>query len=183
MELPVRFASTYTSSLANDYKRFSLCYNLMKYSNAIQNGYGLLQTAFSAEIGRDYVIETSLSAGSQTFTVDGTRKATNAETKIIDTGLNIWLFAINFDNAPRYSGKTRIYYMKMYQGNADGSNMQLVRNFKPVKLRNGLVVLWDFKNKQAYLPQPVSSPGTYAQFPVVGPDGEKIRTAFMLVVH
>ena len=179
----IGIASTYNSSLDNNYRRFSLCYNLMKHSNAIQYGYGLLQTAFTAATGRDYVIETSLSVGSQTFTVDGTRQATNAETKTIDTGLNIWLFAINFDNAPRYYGKTRIYYMKMYQGNADGSNMQLVRNFKPVRLANGLVVLWDFVEKKAYLPQLVSAPGTYAQFPVVGPDGEAIRDGLVIILR
>lgn len=190
-DMKVRFMETgdigvacaYNSSLASDYRRFYLCHNLMKYSNAIQYGYGTAKTAFSAATGRDYVIETSLSVGSQTFTVDGTRKATNADTKAIDTGLNIWLFAFNLDNAPQYPGKTRIYYMKMYQGNSDGSNMALVRNFKPVKLRNGLVVLWDFVEKKAYLPQLVSAPGTYAQFPVVGPDGEKVLSPFTLIIR
>jgi hypothetical protein len=63
--------------------------------------------------------------------------------------------------------------------------MQLVRNFKPVKLSNGLVALWDFQEKKAYLPQLVSSPGTYTQFPDagVGPDGEKIRAGLKLIVR
>ena len=190
-DMKVRFMETgdigvacaYNSSLASDYRRFYLCYNLMKYSNAIQYGYGTAQTAFSAATARDYVIETSLSVGSQTFTVDGTRKATNADTKAIDTGLNIWLFAFNLDNAPQYPGKTRIYYMKMYQGNADGSNMQLVRNFKPVRLANGLVVLWDFVEKKAYLPQLVSAPGTYAQFPGVGSTGDKINAGTVILIR
>ena len=179
----IGIACTYNSSLANDYRRFYLCYNLMKYSNAIQYGYGTGQTAFSAATGLDYVIATSLSIGSQTFTVDGTLKANNTDTKEIDTGLDIWLFAFNFDNAPKYNGKTRLYYLKLYQGNADGSDMQLVRNFKPVKLSNGLVALWDFKNKKTYLPQLVSSPGTYTQFPVVGSTGDKINAGTVILIR
>ena len=179
----IGIACTYNSSLANDYRRFYLCYNLMKYSNAIQYGYGTGQTAFSAATGLDYVIATSLSIGSQTFTVDGTLKANNTDTKEIDTGLDIWLFAFNFDNAPKYNGKTRLYYLKLYQGNSDGSNMQLVRNFKPVQLSNGLVALWDFKNKKAYLPQLVSSPGTYTQFPVVGSTGDKINAGTVILIR
>lgn len=177
----IGIACTYNSSLDNDYRRFYLCYNLMKYSNAIQYGYGTGQTAFSAATDTDYVIETALSVGSQTFTVDGTPKITNADTKAIDTGLDIWLFAFNFDNAPKYNGKTRLYYLKLYQGNADGSSMKLVRNFKPVKLSNGLVALWDFEENKPYLPQLVSSPGTLAQFPVVGNVGEKVSKPFTLV--
>ena len=176
-------ACAYNSSLASDYRRFYLCYNLMKYSNAIQYGYGTAQTAFSAATDRDYVIETSLSVRSQTFTVDGTRKATNADTKQIDTGLNIWLFAFNFDNAPKYPGKTRIYYLKLWQGNADGSNMQLMRNFKPVQLSNGLVAIWDFVENKPYLAQSTTSPYGYVQFPVTGPVGEKIEAPFILVVR
>ena len=93
------------------------------------------------------------------------------------------MFAFNLDNAPQYPGKTRIYYMKMYQGNADGSNMQLVRNFKPVRLTNGLVALWDFVEKKAYLPQLVSAPGTYAQFPVVGSTGDKINAGTVILIR
>ena len=179
----IGIACAYNSSLANDYRRFYLCYNLMKYSNAIQYGYGTGQTAFSAATGKDYVIETALSVGSQTFTVDGTLKANNADTKQIDTDLNIWLFAFNFDNAPRYPGKTRIYYLRLYQGNADGSNMQLVRNFKPVRLSNGLVVLWDFVEKKPYLPKSITAPYGNAQFSAVGPDGDKVVPPLVFVVR
>ena len=61
--------------------------------------------------------------------------------------------------------------------------MTLVRNFKPVRLSNGIVALWDFKNKKAYLPQLVSSPGTTVQFPSVGPDGDPVAAPFVLVVR
>jgi hypothetical protein len=61
--------------------------------------------------------------------------------------------------------------------------MELVRNFKPVQLSNGLVALWDFKNKKAYLPQLVSSPGTYTQFPVVGGTGDKITVGMQVFIR
>ena len=179
----IGIACTYNSSLASDYRRFYLCYNLMKYSNAIQYGYGTGQTAFSAVTGRDYVIETSLSVGSQTFTVDGALKVSNTDTKEIDTGLDIWLFAFNYDNAPQFTGKTRLYHLKLYQGNADGSNMKLVRNFKPVRLTNGLVALWDFVENKPYLPQSKTPPYGFVQFPVVGPDGEKVTAPFTLIMQ
>ena len=64
--------------------------------------------------------------------------------------------------------------MRLYQGNTDGSNRTLVRDFKPVKLSNGVVVLWDFQNDVPYLPQSSTAPYNYTTFPVVGPGGEFI---------
>ena len=122
--------------------------------------------------------------------MDGVSKWTTGQTTTyinpsdnINTGYNLYLFAMNQDGSPTYAGQARLYYLKLYQGNSDGSNMKLVRNLKPVRLTNGLVVLWDFVEKKAYLPQLVSAPGTYAQFPVVGPDGEAIRDGLMIVVR
>ena len=86
-------------------------------------------------------------------------------------------------DAPKYPGKTRLYSLKLYQGNADGSDMQLVRDFKPVRLKNGLVVLWDFVNSRAYLPQSTTSPYGYVQFPAVGPDGERIYTGSRIILR
>ena len=61
--------------------------------------------------------------------------------------------------------------------------MQLVRNFKPVRLSNGIVVLWDFVEKKAYLPKTVTSPYYDTTFPVVGPDGLKINAPFVLTIR
>lgn len=175
--------AAYDSSVANDYRRLYLLYNLTKYSNAVCYGYGANQTASSFIIGTDYEVRTLLAIGEQTFTVNGTQTYSDSLTKAIDTGLDLYAFAVNMDGLPKYPGKARLYSLKLYQGDADGSDMALVRNFKPVKLHNGLVVLWDFANKQAYLPQQVSSPGTYVQFPGVGSDGEKVQEAFTLIMR
>jgi hypothetical protein len=101
----------------------------------------------------------------------------------IDSGLNLHLFAQNKDGSPASAGKARLYYLKLYQGNADGSNMKLVRNLKPVRLSNDVVVLWDFVEKKAYRPQLVSSPGTYTTFTSVGADGEAIRDGLVIILR
>ena len=90
---------------------------------------------------------------------------------------------MNKDGTPQDAGAARLYYLKLWQGDADGSNMQLVRDFKPVRLANGLVVLWDFQNNTPYLPQLVSSPGTTTVFPVVGATGEKISAGTFIIIR
>ncbi len=133
----------------------------------------------------------SLAVGKQTFKTidDSTGEATLYSSKElttnVDTGRNLYLFAKNDNNAgtPSQPAESRFYFLKLWQGDADGSNMRLVRNFKPVKLSNGLVALWDSVEKKAYLPQSKTAPYDYTTFPVVGPDGEKIAEAFMMIVR
>ena len=38
-------------------------------------------------------------------------------------------------------------------------------------------------NKKAYPAQSTTSPYNYTAFPVIGPDGEKIAEAFMMIVR
>ena len=75
----------------------------------------------------------------------------------VDTGLPLYLFAINFDYVPRYHGKVRLYWLKLRQKQQDGS-YALVRDFVPVKdPATGAPVLWDnvtetyFRNAGKYL--------------------------------
>ena len=133
----------------------------------------------------------SFAVGSQTFyAIDdatGTEKLYSSRTlsNEVNTGRNLYLFAKN-DNAagtPVSPVASRFYFLKLWQGDADGSNMQLVRNFRPVKLTNGLVVLWDFVEKKAYVPQSTIAPYDYTTFPVVGPDGAEIRDGLMIIVR
>ena len=133
----------------------------------------------------------SFAAGAQTFSA--INDATGTETLYssrtlstnVDTGRNLYLFAKNDSNAgtPVSPAASRFYFLKLWQGDADGSNMQLVRNFRPVKLSNGLVVLWDFVEKKAYVPQSTTAPYDYTTFPVVGPDGAEIRDGLMIIVR
>ena len=171
--------------------RFYLIHNGANY-NIFYIGYGKAQSFSPCAVNTDYTVQSELSVGKQEVTVNGETKWTTGQSTTyitpsdnIDTDYNLYVFAMDYDGSPTYAGAARLYYLKLYQGDADGSNMQLVRNFKPVKLSNGLVALWDFQEKKAYLPQLVSSPGTYTQFPAagVGPDGEKIRAGLKLIVR
>ena len=169
--------------------RFYLIHNGSN-NNVFYIGYGKAQSFNPCAINTIYEVQSELSVGKQEVTVNGVQKWTTGQTTTyinpqdnIDTGYNLYLFAMDQDGAPTYNGKARLYYLKLYQGNSNGSNMQLVRNLKPVQLSNGLVALWDFKNKKAYLPQLVSSPGTYTQFPVVGSTGDKINAGTVVIIR
>ena len=52
--------------------------------------------------------------------------------------------------------------------------MQQVRDFRPVRLNNGLVVLWDFVENKAYPATSVVSPSDIVGFSKIGPMTECI---------
>lgn len=133
----------------------------------------------------------SFAVGSQTFTAidDATGTDTLYSSRTlstnVDTGRNLYLFAKNDSDAgtPVSPAASRFYFLKIWQGDADGSNMRLVRNYKPVKLSNGLVVLWDFVEKKPYVPKSTTSPYYDTTFPVVGPDGDLIRAGLWIIIR
>ena len=132
----------------------------------------------------------SFAAGSQTFTTidddTGTETLWSSRSLAgdVDTRRTMYLFAKNDGKlSNQYLAESRFYWLKIWQGNSDGSNMQLVRNYKPVRLANGLVALWDFANNVPYLPQTKASPYSYTEFPVVGPDGERIYMSSRIIVR
>ena len=169
--------------------RFYLIHNGAN-NNVFYIGYGKAQSFSPCAINTDYTVQSELSVGRQEVTVDGVSKWTTGQATTyinpsdnINTGYNLYLFAMNQDGSPTYAGKARLYYLKLYQGDSDGSNMKLVRNLKPVRLSNDVVVLWDFVEKKAYRPQLVSSPGTYTTFTSVGADGEAIRDGLVIILR
>ena len=133
----------------------------------------------------------SFAVGSQTFTVidDATGVETLYSSKAVstdvDTGRTLYLFAKHDSDAgaPSSTAASRFYYLKIWQGDSDGSNMQPVRDFRPVKLTNGLVVLWDFVNDVPYVPKSTTAPYNYTPFPVVGPDGAPIRDGIIMILR
>ena len=75
----------------------------------------------------------------------------------VDTGLPLYLFAINIDGTPRFHGKVRLYSLKLREKRQDGS-YALVRDLVPVKdPATDAPVLWDkvteayFRNAGKYL--------------------------------
>ena len=133
----------------------------------------------------------SFAVGAQTFhaiddaTGEETLYSSKTSSTNVDTGRTLYLFAKHDSDAgtPGTPAASRFYWLKIWQGNSDGTNMQLVRNFKPVKLTNGLVVLWDFENNEPYVPKSTTAPYYDTSFPVVGPDGAKVAAPFMMIVR
>ena len=123
-----------------------------------------------------YHVNASLAAGAQTVKIDGTLLLNDTKTDNIDTGYNMYIFANNYDGKPQLKSKSRLYWLKLYQ------NGVLVRNFKPVRLKNGLVVLWDFVEKKAYPAQSTTSPYGYTFFSATGPEGEAIYDGFRIIL-
>ena len=132
---------------------------------------------FVMALGQKYHVESSLATGTQTVRIGGALLLNDTKSDSIDTELPMYLFACNQDGAPTYAGKSRLYWMKLYQ------NGTLVRDFKPVRLKNGLVVLWDLVENKAYPAQSVSAPGNYTFFSAVGPDGERIYASTQLIIR
>ena len=176
-------------------RRFYMWHNYTDHSsNNMGYGYG----AWNPLVGTfatntDYHVVSSLFAGSQSVTINGVAYSNTsgnmANTTEVDTALDMYLFACNrltsggANSYPTWASKTRLYWLKIYQGDMNGSNLQLVRDYKPVRLANGLVVLWDFANNEPYLPQSMTAPYDYTTFPVVGPDGDRFYTGARIIVR
>ena len=133
----------------------------------------------------------SFAVGAQTFhaiddaTGEENLYSSKTSSTNVDTGRTLYLFAKHDSDAgtPGTPAASRFYFLKLWQGDADGSNMQLVRNFRPVKLTNGLVVLWDIVEKKPYVPKSTTSPYYDTTFPVVGPDGDLIRAGLWIIIR
>ncbi len=124
----------------------------------------------------------SFSAGSQVITIidDEAKTSTVVSSRSladdINTGKNLYLFANNQNGTAASFAKSRLYWLKLRQ---DG---EPVRRFQPVRLKNGLVALWDSIDKKAHLPK--SASGGYAAFSAVGPEtDELVSPPFVMVVR
>lgn len=91
----------------------------------------------------------------------------------IDTERNLYVFAANVNGTPSMFAKSRLYWLKLNQGGC-------VRRFQPVRLKNGLVGLWDFVDEKAYLPKNAS--GGFATFSAVGPETQKMFDKGMVLI-
>ena len=146
-------------------------------------GYGSYYNMGAMATGVRYHVESSLLAGSQVVKVNGTTMANWTVATSYDTGFSMYIFADNNNGTPNWVGSYRFYGAKIWQGKADGSDMHLMRDFKPVRLSNGLVVLWDFVENKPYPAQSSTAPYDYTTFSAVGPDGERIYTGTRITVR
>ena len=115
-------------SRVND-KRFLLVH---VYSGKFWCGYGGTSTgsSLSVKAGTTYTVVSDYKVGSQTITVDGNVVYSGTSSAEVDTGLNVTFFGSNIAwGAP---AGTRIERVKIWQGEKDGSNSKLVRDYIPV---------------------------------------------------
>ncbi|MBO7653860.1 MAG: hypothetical protein J6U40_02960 [Kiritimatiellae bacterium] len=103
----------------------------------------------------------SLAAGEQRIQMDGVTVLDATDPQDIDTGLPLYLFAINVAGRAEYTAKVRFYWLKIRQ---DG---KLLHVLYPVRLNNGLAALWDARTNAIFLP---SEP-----FSAVGPEGGAVH--------
>ena len=100
--------------------------------------------------GQVYHVRSSLNTGSQTIVVDGTTLLNRTESVTISSDLNLYLFALNYGGTAQYFGRTRFYWLKIWQ---DGA---LVRDFWPCMTVDGEAGLYDEVSGMVY----VSASGT-----------------------
>ena len=60
---------------------------------------------------------------------------------LLDTGVNLYLFACNIGDTPHYMAKAKCYGLKIWQDDESGTR-RLVRDFKPC-LKSGRAGLYD----------------------------------------
>ena len=106
------------------------------YQNKIRCGYGSVSAAgdLTVEPGKTYTLVADYHKGSQTIDVDGIRVYTGISQEEVDTECNLSLFATTYPKTQEYfvapSG-TRIGRVRIWQGDVDGSNYELVRDYTP----------------------------------------------------
>ncbi len=94
----------------------------------------------------------------------------------VNTTKNLYVFAYNNNGTPTDLAKSRFYWLKIKQ------NGTYVRKLQPVRLKNGLVGLWDFIEEKIYLPK--TATGGFAAFSAVGPETGKIfKVPFVIVIR
>ncbi len=114
--------------------------------------------ALVASQGTRYRISSRLDYGDQRYSVaafaDGAWTTLGGVVRnyesATDTGLPLYLFAINLDGAAKYLGHSRVYSLKFSEKQQDGSYAP-VRNLIPVRdPLTGGAALWDKVNEQYY---------------------------------
>lgn len=80
-------------------------------------------------------VESELRAGRQVVTVDGTEIYTGSDAAELDTGINLYLGAVNVAGTASYSWALRVFSLKIWQTDttaASDTDYKLVRDFVPV---------------------------------------------------
>ena len=107
-------------------------------------GNGVIATA-----GTKYRIKSHLDVRDQWYTVEASQngawsepvRLARAYTSPVDTGLPLYLFAINLDGTPKFHGQARVYKLKFWEKQQNGE-YALTRDFVPC-MKDGKAMLYD----------------------------------------
>ena len=163
------FVGAKTDTLTNDAEkvgvRFFPYHHWNDHDSGHRIGYNgqLPGNSGVATAGTKYRIKSHLDVGDQWYTVETFQngnwsapvRVERAYANPVDTGLPLYLFAVNFDGVPRYLGQSRVYKLKFWEKQPNGS-YKLTREFVPC-MKDGKAMLWDrvsetfFRNRGRYL--------------------------------
>ena len=141
---------SYMGARKGDVRYYPLNANGSKWST----GYSVWQKG-STDItaGKKYHVVSDLKAGSQTIVADGTKVHSKSQSGTVDTGLNLYLFAINYNGTASNFSVARCYGLTIWD--ADGT----AHVFSPC-VKNGEACLYD---GQAYYCNQSATPLKYAR--------------------
>lgn len=144
------------------------------YQNKIRCGYGSISAAgdLTMEPNKTYTLVADYHKGSQTIDVDGVRVYTGTSDAEVDTQCNLALFATAYPQTAEYflaPTGTRIGRVRIWQGNVDGSDYQLVRDYTPV-WQDGYVGFYDTEGSG------IDVSTSYYSWPDVFPEGSEPET-------
>lgn len=110
------------------------------------SAYGTLGCAAAAVATNvRHTVVAEFAAGAQTVLLDGTPIWSGTAAGAIDTGLRLYLFAVNDRGAAAFPSQARVHSLKIWQ---DGVP---VRDYRPVLTQEGLPAFWDKLNNTVTL--------------------------------
>ena len=154
-------------------ERFLLNY-LYLYSTTVintigyRNNYKAVQSTWQK--GEDYTL---LSEIDHTGAVSGTRNGETgsaASLGLLDTGLNLNMFAINMDGKAQDYYTGRFYYTKIWEWDATAGEYRIVRDLKPC-VKDGNVMFYDVESHTMFKP-----------YPAISAEGNVGKTGFIVVI-
>jgi hypothetical protein len=151
-------------------ERFLLNYLYRSPANTIgyRSKYNAVQWTWQK--GVDYTL---LSEIDHTGAVSGTRNGETgsaASLGLLDTGLNLNMFAINYDGKAQDYYTGRFYYTKIWEWDATAGEYRIVRDLKPC-VKDGNVMFYDVESHTMFKP-----------YPAIPAEGNVNKTGIIVVV-
>jgi len=116
-----------------------------------------------------HTVVANFTAGAQTVILDGTPIWSGTAAGAIDTGLSLYLFAVNDRGVPAFPAQARVHGLKIWQDDVP------VRDYRPVLTQTGIPVFWDKLNNTI-------TQGEHL-FTDYGPDLGTIKAGTMVIVR